>query len=62
MHFLRVAANVAHYFAANVISYLYEGALTVFSPSHDEYPTTGVQPFTGEPYSEWVSTSDYPPK
>jgi predicted ribosomally synthesized peptide with nif11-like leader len=27
---------------------LAEAALAVFSPSHDDYPATGVQPFSGE--------------
>lgn len=32
------------------ISYVAEAALEVFSPNHDSYPTTGLQPFTDEPY------------
>jgi predicted ribosomally synthesized peptide with nif11-like leader len=27
---------------------LAEAALAVFSPTHDDYPATGVQPFSGE--------------
>lgn len=33
---------------SNAISYLSEGALRWFSPSQDQYPNTGTQPFTGE--------------
>ncbi len=29
---------------------IWEGAIRVFSPSDDDYPETGVQPFKGEPY------------
>ena len=38
------------------ISYIAEAAIEVFSPNHDSYPMTGLQPFTGEPYkakSKW---------
>lgn len=42
----------------DVIAYLSEGAARLFSPSHDEYPNIGVQPFSGDPYSEWVSISE----
>ncbi len=41
----------------DAIQYLSEGASRLFSPSKDEYPATGVQPFEGEPYSEWVDSS-----
>lgn len=30
-------------------SALAEAVLGIFAPSRDDYPTTGVQPFTGEP-------------
>jgi hypothetical protein len=43
---------------ADVFFYLSEGATALFTPSRDEYPKIGVQPFDGEPYSEWVSASD----
>ena len=42
----------------NVMFYMSEGVWRLFSPSDDEYPATGVQPFDGEPYSEWVEFSD----
>jgi hypothetical protein len=42
----------------DAIHYLSVGVNALFSPSHDEYPNTGVQPFTGDPYSEWVSLSE----
>ena len=28
---------------------LAEAALEIFSPNHDDYPATGVQPFSGDP-------------
>jgi hypothetical protein len=28
-----------------------EGVGHIFEPSHNEYPATGVIPYTGEPYS-----------
>jgi hypothetical protein len=34
------------------LAYLLEAALEVFSPDHDDYPATGIQPFGGEIYSE----------
>jgi hypothetical protein len=38
------------------ISYVAEATLELFSPNHDSYPLTGVQPFEGDPYegkSKW---------
>lgn len=32
-----------------VIKYISSGAIRVFSPSDDNYPSIGVQPFEGEP-------------
>lgn len=29
---------------------LVEAILELFSPSHDDYPSTGVQPFSGDPH------------
>jgi predicted ribosomally synthesized peptide with nif11-like leader len=31
---------------------LAEAALSIFSPAHDDYPATGVQPFSGDPNPE----------
>ena len=31
---------------------LAEAAIEIFSPSEDDYPATGVQPFSGEPSSK----------
>lgn len=36
------------------IRFLSDGAAEIFRPDYDQYPKTGVQPFDGEPYSEWV--------
>ncbi|MDX2211832.1 MAG: hypothetical protein SFY66_00960 [Oculatellaceae cyanobacterium bins.114] len=38
----------------DVMQYLSDGATRIFKPSDDHYPETGVQPFEGEPLSEWV--------
>ncbi|MBD2461238.1 isochorismate synthase [Oscillatoria sp. FACHB-1407] len=38
----------------DAVHYLSEGATRIFKPSDDHYPETGVQPFEGEPYSQWV--------
>jgi hypothetical protein len=43
----------------NAIYYLSEGAASLFSPSRDDYPRIGVQPYDGDPYSEWVSLSNH---
>ncbi|MCU0523686.1 MAG: hypothetical protein MUF72_02555 [Elainella sp. Prado103] len=42
----------------DAIRYLSDGATALFSPNRDEYPNIGVQPFSGDPYSQWVSDSD----
>lgn len=31
-----------------------EGLTELFRPTQDQYPDIGVQPFEGEPYSEWT--------
>lgn len=35
-----------------LFQYLGSGIKRIFAPNDDDYPTTGVQPFEGEPYSE----------
>jgi hypothetical protein len=30
------------------ISYFFDGCIELFSPNHDDYPQSGVQPFEGE--------------
>jgi hypothetical protein len=32
-----------------IIRYLAEATIRIFSPSDDQYPKTGVQPFEGDP-------------
>lgn len=32
----------------NIVQYLAEGFARIFSPTDDEYPTIGLQPFEGE--------------
>ena len=34
--------------------YIAEAAYRIFSPPDDAYPATGVQPFSGMPYSKRV--------
>ena len=34
----------------NIIQYITEGFARIFSPTDDEYPATGIQPFEGEEY------------
>ncbi len=34
-----------------MVNYLAEGFLGLFSPTHDEYPEIGIQPFEGEIYN-----------
>ena len=38
----------------NALFYISEGAFRWFSRDQDQYPKTGIQPFSGESYSEWV--------
>jgi hypothetical protein len=38
----------------DAIQYVSEGVSRIFSPGDDHYPETGVQPFEGDPFSEWV--------
>jgi nucleoid-associated protein YgaU len=35
-----------------VFRYITSAAARIFSPSDDDYPATGVQPFEGEPNKE----------
>jgi hypothetical protein len=32
-----------------VVRYIAEAGVKIFSPTQDDYPETGVQPFTGDP-------------
>jgi hypothetical protein len=38
----------------SVLVYLAEGFYRIFSPHDDAYPATGVQPYSGVPYSKKV--------
>ena len=42
----------------DAVQYLYEGVVRLFSPSSDEYPEVGVQPFEGEPNSSWIESGN----
>jgi hypothetical protein len=35
------------------IQYLVEASTRLFSPTDDQYPNVGVQPFDGDAYSRW---------
>lgn len=37
---------------SNITQYLSYGVLRIFSPNRDDYPASGVQPFTGDPYHQ----------
>jgi hypothetical protein len=37
----------------DMVQYLVEAATRLFSPSDDQYPNVGVQPYDGDSYSEW---------
>jgi hypothetical protein len=39
-------------FLQDTLQYVWEGGVRIFSPTKDEYPKTGVQPFAGEPFKE----------
>lgn len=36
----------------SVFVYLAEGFFRIFSPHDDSYPATGIQPYSGIPYSK----------
>jgi hypothetical protein len=40
---------------SNGLSYLSDTVFRAFVFNPDHYPNVGVQPFSGDPYSEWVS-------
>jgi len=42
---------------ATITQYITEAAMRIFGPDDDEYPYTGVQPFTGDPYKEKTADS-----
>ena len=33
----------------NLVQYIWDGASRLFKPTDDDYPKTGVQPFSGDP-------------
>lgn len=39
--------NISQRFLS-ILQYLFEGVARIFSPTDDEYPVIGVQPFAGE--------------
>jgi hypothetical protein len=49
--FKKVQRKIQHLFIAiqRVIQYIAKPVTRIFSPTDDQYPATGVQPFTGEP-------------
>jgi hypothetical protein len=46
-------AQIIQQTVQNTTQYLVEAATRLFSPSDDQYPNIGVQPFDGDTYSEW---------
>lgn len=49
--FKRSQRTIQHLFVViqQVIQYIAKPITRIFSPTDDQYPATGVQPFTGEP-------------
>lgn len=43
---------------SSALQYLSEAGTGLFTPNHDHYPNIGVQPFSGYPYSERISTME----
>lgn len=39
-------------FLQDTLQYLWEGVVRIFSPTDDEYPEIGVQPYGGEPFED----------
>ncbi|MBD2500498.1 isochorismate synthase [Anabaena azotica] len=39
-------------FIEETLEYVAEAVAELFSPNHDNYPSTGYQPFEGEPYKD----------
>lgn len=37
----------------DTVQFLVEASTRLFSPSDNQYPDIGVQPFDGDPYSKW---------
>ena len=35
-----------------ILEYISDAVSKIFSPTHDDYPTIGVQPFKGEPFKD----------
>lgn len=33
----------------NTVQFVWDGVLRLFQPTDDDYPKTGVQPFSGDP-------------
>lgn len=33
----------------DIVQYLFDGVSRLFKPTDDDYPKTGVQPFSGDP-------------
>ncbi|MBH8577992.1 hypothetical protein I8752_34605 [Nostocaceae cyanobacterium CENA369] len=49
--FKRIQHQLRHIFIGlqQVIQYIAKAVTRIFAPTDDQYPGTGVQPFTGEP-------------
>ncbi len=38
----------------DLVLYMFDAIGEIFSPNHDQYPSIGVQPFSGDALSEWM--------
>jgi hypothetical protein len=50
LHFINskvIAMNIIRAIGA-AVSYFFDGCIELFSPNHDDYPASGVQPFEGK--------------
>jgi hypothetical protein len=48
--------DVFSYFMDGLIQYFVEPIARIFGPDDNVYPEIGVQPFDGDPYSEWLES------
>ncbi|NEP16242.1 MAG: isochorismate synthase [Leptolyngbya sp. SIO4C1] len=39
------------------LKYISEAVARIFGPDDDAYPNTGVQPYEGDPYTNWKDAS-----
>ena len=50
---------VFSYLFDGVVQYLAEPIARIFGPDDNSYPAIGVQPFDGDPYSQWIENTGH---